>query len=107
MSLPATEVAGGVRLAVRLTPRAGREGLDGVGEGADGRPVLHIRLAAPPVDGAANAALIAFVAKGLGLRKSEVAIASGEKSRQKLLMLLGEPARLLARIGAWIRENKA
>lgn len=103
--LPITALAHGVRLAVRLTPRASREAVDGVVQGADGRPVLQLRLAAPPVDGAANAALIAFVAKALRLRKSEVAIVSGDKARLKLLELPGDPAELSARIERWIADS--
>ncbi len=89
-------------LTVRLTPRAGRAALDGVRVEADGRPVLALRVAAPPVEGAANVALVAFVAKGLGLRRSDVALASGETSRIKRLRLSGDPAALAARIEAWI-----
>ncbi|SFL86744.1 DUF167 family protein [Methylorubrum salsuginis] len=89
-------------LTVRLTPRAGRAALDGVRVEADGRPVLALRVAAPPVEGAANAALVAFVAKELGLRQGDVALASGETSRIKRLRLSGDPAALAARIEAWI-----
>ena len=89
-------------LTVRLTPRAGRAALDGVRVEADGRPVLALRVAAPPVEGAANVALVAFVAEGLGLRRSDVALASGETSRIKRLRLSGDPAALAARIEAWI-----
>lgn len=103
--MPFTPLTGGVRLAVRLTPRASREGVDGVVQGPDGRRMLQLRLNAPPVDGAANAALIAFVAKALRLRKSEVAIVSGEKARLKLLELSGEPGELSARVSAWIADS--
>ena len=103
--MPFAPVAGGLRLAVRLTPRASREGVDGVIQGSDGRPLLQLRLAAPPVDGAANAALVAFVARALRLRKSEVAIVSGEKARLKLLELAGDPAELSARVSAWIADS--
>jgi len=51
---PYTLVKDGVRLAVWLTPRASRNGVDGIASDAGGRPVLRIRLNAPPVDGAAN-----------------------------------------------------
>jgi len=103
--MPVTPIAKGVRLAVRLTPRASREGVDGVVEGPDGRRMLQLRLSAPPVDGAANAALVAFVAKALRLRKSEVAIVSGEKARLKLLELSGDPEDLAARVAAWIADS--
>lgn len=89
-------------LAVRLTPRGGRDALDGVRVEADGRPILAVRVAAAPVEGAANAALLAFVARGLGLRRGDVALAAGETSRIKRLRLAGDPAALATRIEAWI-----
>jgi uncharacterized protein (TIGR00251 family) len=91
-----------VRLAVRLTPRAARTGLDGIVQGADGRAALQVRVAAPPVEGAANAALLELVAGALRLRKSDVAIRSGERGRSKLLELSGDPDALLARLAAWV-----
>jgi len=53
---------------------------------------LKIRLAAPPVDGKANAALIAFVADCLGVAKSSVSLKSGQTSRRKVLEVTGAPA---------------
>ena len=53
---------------------------------------LKIRLAAPPVDGKANAALIAFVADRLGVAKSAVSLKSGQTSRRKVLEVTGAPA---------------
>jgi uncharacterized protein YggU (UPF0235/DUF167 family) len=52
-------------LAVRLTPRGGRDAVDGWALDTDGRSYLKVRVASPPVDGAANAALLAFLAKTL------------------------------------------
>lgn len=91
----------GVRLAVRLTPRASRNGIDGVVLGADGRPALQLRLSAPPVEGAANKALIAFVAEALSLRKAQVGIVSGQAARQKLLQLSGDAKAIAERLEAW------
>ena len=59
--------------------------------------VLKIRLAAPPVDGAANAALIEFVAERLGLAKSRVRLVSGTSSRRKVLEIEGVDAATVAR----------
>ena len=98
----AAATGAGVRLAVRLTPRAARDGLDGVVPGPDGWPVLQLRVAAPPVEGAANAALVGYVATSLRLRKSDVSIVSGERGRLKLLELSGDPAALLARLAEWV-----
>jgi uncharacterized protein (TIGR00251 family) len=82
-------------LAVRLTPRAGRSEVGGVVDAGDGRPALAVRIAAAPVEGAANKALVAFLAKTLGIPKSRVTIESGDRSRLKLVRLGGvSPAQL-------------
>jgi uncharacterized protein YggU (UPF0235/DUF167 family) len=91
-----------VRLAVRLTPRAGRSALDGVMIGPDRRPVLRLRVAAPPVEGAANAALTALLTSALRLRRSDVEIMSGETGRLKMVQLRGDGPAIAARLAAWI-----
>jgi uncharacterized protein (TIGR00251 family) len=97
---PYAAIPGGVRLAVRLSPRGSRDAVEGVGTGVDGKAFLRIRLTAPPVDGAANAALIAFLAERLGLRKADIAIRSGQTARLKLLHLSGDSAALMAKLAA-------
>lgn len=84
-------------LAVRLTPRGGRDAVDGWALDADGRPYLKVRVASPPVDGAANAALTAFLAKTLKIPRSAVRLASGETARLKRLELDGIDADALAK----------
>jgi uncharacterized protein YggU (UPF0235/DUF167 family) len=76
-------------LAVRLTPRGGRDGADGWALDADGRPYLKIRVASAPVEGEANAALIAFIAKSLRISKSAVRLAAGATARLKRLEIDG------------------
>ena len=89
-----------VRLAVRLTPRGGREAIDGWAVDGDGRSYLKVRVAAPPVEGAANAALIAFLAKTLGVSRSSLAIASGAGARLKLIDIAGcDPLSLARAVG--------
>lgn len=73
-----------VRVDVFVQPRAGKTGLVGL---HDGHP--KIRLAAPPVDGAANAALIEFVAGLLKIAKSRVRVVGGRASRRKVLEIDG------------------
>src|SRR3954463_6388612 len=102
---PYAAAEGGVRLAVRVVPRAGRDGVDGIVQDAEGRPLLKLRLAAPPVEGAANAALIAFLAQTLCLRKADITIRSGETGRTKLLHLAGDSAILLKRLDAWLDKS--
>lgn len=77
--------AGGLTLAVRLTPKGGRDAIDGVATGSDGRGYLKTRVSAAPQDGKANAALIELVAKRAGVAKSAVTIAGGRTSRLKTL----------------------
>jgi hypothetical protein len=92
--LPWSRTASGLRLTVRLTPRGGRDALGGLRAGEAGRVQLLARVASPPVEGAANAALIKLVAKTLGVPKSAVTIAFGETARIKTLEIAGDPDRL-------------
>lgn len=78
-----------MRLAIRLTPRGGRDQVDGWARDAGGRVHLKVRVAAPPVDGQANAALEALIAKLLGLPRRSVRIVSGEAARLKQLEVDG------------------
>ena len=76
--------ADGIELQVRVVTRAGRTACAGVREGA-----LLIRLAAPPVEGAANDALIAFLSQRLGVPRRSICIIAGEKSRTKRVAIAG------------------
>ena len=105
--LPYAIVPDGLRLAIRVTPRAHRDGLDGVEPGADGRPQLRIRLRAAPADGAANATLIDLVRAETGLRRSAIQLTAGATGRSKLLFLAGDPAKLRAMVDAWIARAAA
>lgn len=78
------EKGGAVTLRVRVTPRASRDGLGGIREGA-----LLVRLTAPPVEGAANQALARFLGKALGVAPSSVSVAAGQASRNKLVSVTG------------------
>lgn len=90
----------GVILAVRLTPRAGRDRIEGEGVDAEGRGHLRIAVRAPPVDGEANAALVAFLAKTLKRPKSAVRIVAGETARLKRVAVDGDAAALHAALAA-------
>lgn len=75
------------RIAVRLQPKASRNEVTGERGG-----VIQIRVTAPPVDGKANEALIKFVAKSLGMARSEISLVRGERGREKLLEVRGPKA---------------
>jgi uncharacterized protein YggU (UPF0235/DUF167 family) len=93
--------AGGLLLAVRLTPRAGRDAVDGVGALSDGRAVALIRVRALPAEGEANAALTALLARRLRVPKSAVTIAAGHSSRVKQVRIAGDPDALAREIDGW------
>jgi uncharacterized protein (TIGR00251 family) len=80
----------GLLLTIRLTPKGGRDRLEGIVEDADGRPAIKARVSAPPVDGAANVALIKLLAKALGVSKSKIRFTSGETARVKRLQIIGD-----------------
>lgn len=82
----------GVRLRVRVKPRASKSRVVGVREGA-----LEVAVAAPPVDGEANAELVAFLAKRLGVGKSSVSVVSGDTGRNKLIRISGVDKDVLLR----------
>jgi uncharacterized protein (TIGR00251 family) len=83
-------------LEVRVIPRAGRSGFAGLRDGA-----LLVKLAAAPVDGAANDELIALIAKTLRIPKRDVTIVSGERSRSKRIRIAGvDREDALMRLGA-------
>ncbi len=82
-------------LKVHVTPRGSRDQVSGWRD-----DVLCIKITAPPVEGAANAAVIKFVAKALGVKKGQVELVSGEKSREKTLKISGmETEEILGKLG--------
>ncbi len=80
------------RLSIRVTPKARKTTCEGVGE--DG--VWRIRLAAPPVDGKANTALLRWLAETLDLPRNALSLLSGERSRHKVVGVSGLPPETLA-----------
>ena len=99
MNTPWLATDTGVEIALRLTPKAGRDRLAGIGEDPSGKPVFLARVAAPPIDGAANKALIKLLAKTCGVAKSRIRFISGETSRIKRLQIEGDTAALIAKLG--------
>lgn len=90
-----------MRLAVRVTPKGGRDAVDGWALDPAGRPLLKVRVSAAASDGAANAAVLALLAKAVGRPKSALTIVSGETSRVKLIEIEGLEAEGLAeRLGS-------
>ena len=85
-------------LAVKITPRASRTEATGIQPQADGRTALGIRIVSPPVDGEANDALIAWLARRLGVSRGAITLRSGATGRLKILRIEGDSAALGAKL---------
>jgi uncharacterized protein (TIGR00251 family) len=103
---PWTRAAGGLVLAVRLTPKAGCDAIEGIARLSDGRSVLKVRVRAAPREGEANAALIKLMAKTLGIAARHIRLTTGEASRVKRLLITGPADALAGRLEAICATNK-
>jgi len=103
---PATAFAGGLRLRLKVQPKAKRTGIVGLVDEADGGHgtgfAMKVAVGAPPEDGKANAAVIGVLAAAFGVAKAAVSVVSGATDRRKLVEIRGEPAALTARLAAII-----
>ena len=104
-SRPFVRTARGLRLKVKLTPKAAREGITGIERDAAGALWLGVTVRALPAGGKANAALIRLLAKTWHLPASSIEIAAGATARRKTLDLAGDATDLAATLTRWIREN--
>jgi uncharacterized protein len=102
---PWTAAADSVVVDVRLTPRAGRDAIEGIERRADGRAVLKARVRAAPSEGEANTALCRLVARTLGIAPGRVTLVAGATARVKRLRLAGEPASLVAALRGSVRDT--
>lgn len=107
--LPLTPAADGVRLAIRVTPKASAERILGLAAEADGRVALKVAVRAPPEAGKANDALLGLLAKTLRLRRRDLTLTHGAADRRKLVHVAGDPAALMRRLeealGPWLRRD--
>ena len=83
---------GGISVALRVTPRGGRDDIDGIETLANGRPVVKVRVRAVADGGEANRAVTELLAKALGVPKAKVRLVSGATSRLKQVAIDGDPA---------------
>ena len=85
---------GGISVALRVTPRGGRDDIDGVETLANGRSVVKVRVRAVAEGGEANRAVTELLAKALRVPKAKVRLLSGATSRMKQIAIDGDPAKL-------------
>jgi uncharacterized protein (TIGR00251 family) len=95
----------GLKVNVRLTPKASRERIEGVAPEADGGAVLKVSVTAVPEDGKANAALVKLLAKAWRIPKSSIDIVQGATDRRKVLLISGDAEELRCRIEQKMAEQ--
>ena len=95
-SRPWAASPGALVLDVRLTPKGGRDAIDGIEQLADGRQMLKARVRAAPSEGEANAALVKLIAKAVGIAPRNVGLVGGATSRIKRLRIVGDSGVLAA-----------
>jgi uncharacterized protein YggU (UPF0235/DUF167 family) len=94
-----------IRFMVRVTPKASRERIDGMVIDSDGVPLLRVAVTEVPEGGKANKAVLAMLAKELGVAKTQLTVQTGAAERRKLLCLKGD-ATELARLNKWASSLK-
>lgn len=103
---PFQVVAGGVRVAARVTPKAAADRLRGVVLDQAGVAWLQVAVTAVPEDGRANKAVVALLAKRWRLPKSAIEVVQGATDRRKVLLVRADdPAALAARLDAWLADG--
>jgi len=103
--LPWHPAPGGVLVDVRLTPRGGRDAIEGVARHADGRVVLKARVRAAPSDGKANAALCRLLADAVGVAPRQATLVSGASAREKRVRISGDTASLVAALARLVNGD--
>jgi uncharacterized protein len=98
--------ANGLIVTVRLTPKAGRDSIDGIVNLSNGRTVLKARVSAAPTDGEANGALTRLLAQTLRIAPSNITLIGGAASRVKRMLIKGDVAAVVAALEQ-IREVAA
>jgi hypothetical protein len=101
--LPFAAAADGVRLAVRLTPKASAERIVGLADEADGGVVLKVAVTAAPESGKANAALLKLLARAFRLPARDFVVVRGVSDRRKVVAVIGAPAALAAHLREGLR----
>ena len=90
----------GLTLKVRLTPKASRDGIDGLVDLPEGGSALGVRVRAMPVEGEANTALVKLLSRSLSLTKKQVSLSSGSTSRLKTIVVSDPDDGLVGRLEA-------
>jgi hypothetical protein len=106
-SAPFEAVPEGLRVALKVTPKAARAGVTGVEADTAGRARLKVRVTEAPEGGKANAAVVKLLAKAWKLPKGALRVTAGTKDRRKTLLVTGDGQALAARLRAWLVKLEA
>jgi len=100
--LPFRPVVDGVRVRLKVTPKAKRNQIGGLLDEPDGGKALKVSVTTAPEDGKANAAVTALLAQEWGVAKSAISVVSGATDRRKLVEIRGPSRDLLAKLQGWL-----
>ena len=103
MAGPFEAVADGVRLALRVTPKASRNAIAGLAATASGGTALKVTVTAVPENGKANEAVVKLLAKAWKLPKTSLTVVAGATDRNKIVHVAGDPADLMRRLTALVK----
>jgi uncharacterized protein len=95
----------GLKVAIRLTPKASRDRIMGAVAEADGGVVLKAQVTTVPEDGKANAALLKLLSKAWKIPKSDMDIVQGATDRRKVILISGDAQDLRQRLDEWMASN--
>lgn len=102
---PFTLVPAGLKVTLRLTPKASRDRIMGATAQADGSVVLKAQVTAVPEDGKANAALLKLLSKAWKIPRSDMDIVLGATDRRKVILISGDSEDLRKRLDEWMTNN--
>lgn len=91
-------------MALRVSPNASVDRIEGIVFRSENEPVLKLRVGAVPDKGKANAAVVKLLAKAWGIPRSSLSIVSGDKDRQKMLLVEGDPQKRLNMLSDWFEH---
>ncbi len=103
--LPFDAAADGLRVALKVTPKAARAAIGGLGADADGRAFIKVAVTAAPERGKANAQVIKLLARAWRLAPSALSITGGATARRKTLHVAGDTPELLKHLNEWIETH--
>jgi hypothetical protein len=103
---PFAASAAGVRVRLKVTPKAKRNQFGGLLDEPDGGQALKISVTTAPEDGKANAAVIALLAKEWSVAKSAISVVTGATDRRKLVEIRGPSQELLTKLQGWLAARK-